>query len=247
LSESEVKTGTVLIPGELRLSNPVPPPIVVALPIVAWPHGLKNFLLGLLALTSGLLLLSAGVLSAITIVAVALGASDISWSVWNAFVSFVVLPLSVFFGVSFGVGFTGAALTCFWDAVRSGPVLEIAADGLRDHRSGLLVLWSSVGSARLRGGLGSVDLRLRSPVRNWQNPFRAGILYHRYRPIPDQVLVSIAHLDVRAHILAYSILTLTQWNGGEATSKTPGALDTGLKLIPRGARANDQSPRHAPV
>ncbi len=233
MSESEAKTETVLIPGELRLSNPVPPPIVVPLPIVAWPHGLRNFLLGLLALVSGLLLLPAGVLSAITMVTVALGTSDISWSVWNGFVFFVVLPLSVFFGVSFGIGFTGAALTCFWDAVRSGPVLEITRDVLRDHRSGLSVPWSSVRSARLRGGLLSVDLQLRSPLTNWQNPFRVGVLFHRYRPLPDRVIVSVAHLDVSAHTIAYTILTLTRWNGGEAVANPPGHFDVGLKLIPR--------------
>ena len=46
----------------------------------------------------------------------------------------VGLSGSAFFGALFAAG-----LTCLRDAMRSGPVLEITADGLRDHRSGLSV------------------------------------------------------------------------------------------------------------
>jgi hypothetical protein len=83
--------------------------------------------------------------------------------------------------------------------------------------------------------MGGVDLQLRGPMTNWQNPFRIGVLFHRYRPRPDHVIVSVAFLDVGAHVVAYAILTLTQWNGGEAISKTPGSFDMGLKVIPRRA------------
>ena len=37
LSENEITTDTVVIPGELTLKNPAPPPVTVSLPIVARP------------------------------------------------------------------------------------------------------------------------------------------------------------------------------------------------------------------
>jgi hypothetical protein len=73
LSESATTTETVVIPGELKLSNPVPPPITVPLPIVAWPHGPKNFWLGLLSFPIGALF-------GILFVAILLGTSGASLS-----------------------------------------------------------------------------------------------------------------------------------------------------------------------
>ena len=57
---------------------------------------------------------------------------------------FLILLFIFPFALFFGMGYIGAALTCFWDAVRNDPVLEITAEGLRDRRSGLSVPWSSV-------------------------------------------------------------------------------------------------------
>ena len=228
MSDSAITTETVDIPGELRLSNPVPPPITVRLPIVTWPSGPKNVLLGFLALPTGLLCL----LIAAAMATAALGAHGAHLSLRDGF-AFLVLLLTLPFALFCGVGFTGAALTSAWDAARNDPVLEITADGLRDRRSGLSVPWTSIKSARFFGGH-NVDLELRAPVTNWQNPFRVGVLFHRYRPKPNHVIVSIGYLHARTHVLAYTILTLTQWNGGEAITKAPGAtFDTGLRLIPR--------------
>lgn len=224
LSESATTTETVVIPGELKLSNPVPPAITVPLPIVVWPYGPKNFWLGLLSFLIG-------ALSGILFVAILLGTSGVSLSLLDGVIFLVVLPLSLFTGVSF----TGAALTCLWDAIRNGPVLEISAEGLRDHRSGLLVPWSAVRSARMLSRALSVDLQLSGPVTNWQNPFRIGVLFHRYRPKPDHVIVSVANLDVSAHIVAYTILTLTQQNGGEVISKMSYGVEMYPRLIARGA------------
>jgi hypothetical protein len=223
LSESEITTETVVIPGELRLSNPLPPPITVSLPIQAWPHGPKNVLLGLLAFPIG-------VLFGLMFVLLVLGAHNLGVSLLDAFIVLVVLPFSLLVGVTF----LGLALTCFWDAVRSGPVLEVTSEGLRDYRSGLSVAWSSVRCAQLlydSGGSASVDLQLRLPVTNWQNPFRIGVL--TLLPKPDHVIVSAASLDARGHVLAYAILTLTEWNGGEAITKPPRTAGMGTKLIPR--------------
>jgi hypothetical protein len=228
LNESLTTTETVEIPGELWLSNPIPPSITVRLPLAARPHGLKNFLLGLLAFPIGALF---AVASTLLSAALVFGTHDIRLSVADGVIFLVILPVSLF-----GSVFLGAALTCFWDAIHSGFAIEITAECLSDHRSGLSVPWSSVRSARILsiGGAASIDLQLRNPVATCQNPFRPGVLFYRYCPKPDHVIVPIGYLDVRSHVLAYTILTLTQWNGGEAISKMPGsAFDMGLKVIPQ--------------
>jgi hypothetical protein len=231
LNDSLTIAETVDIPGELRLSNPVPPSITVRLPLVAQPHGLKSFLLGLLAIFIGLGALGA-VAGAVVCCAFLFGTHEIRASIAAGIILLTILPVLLFASVSL----LGAAFTCFWDAIHSGSVIEITAESLRDCRSGLAVPWSSVRSARILsvGGAASIDLQLRDPVTTWQNPFRPGVIFYRYRPKPDHVIVPIGYLDVRSHILAYTILTLTQWNGGEAISKMPGpAFDMGLKVIPR--------------
>jgi len=230
LSESEITTETVVIPGELTLSNPVPPAVTVSLPIVAWPHGGKNFWLGLGALLIGVSFLLLAAVIAEFFVHAGSGADHFFLSLRGGFISLILL--FTFPGILFsGMGFAGAGLTCFWDAARSDPVLEITADGLRDRRSGLSVPWTSVKSAKPLDH--AVDLQFHGPVANWQNPFRVGVLFQRYRPKSDHVIVSIAYLDTPAHVLAYSILTLTQRNGGEVISKAPSGLEMYPRLIPQ--------------
>jgi hypothetical protein len=224
LSGNETTTEAVDIPGELRLSNPVPPPITVRLPLVTWPHEFKNVLLGLLALLGGMLFLPIAAMTALHV-------HDIHPSLIGDF-AFVILLVTFPFSLFFGIGLTGAALTCFWDAVRNDPVLEITADGLRDRRLGLSVPWSSIKCARFFGGY-SIDLELRGPVTNWQNPFRVGVLFHRYRPKPNHVIVSVGYLQAKTHVVAYTILTLIQLNGGEVLSNSPGGLEMYPRLIPR--------------
>lgn len=230
LSENEITTDTVVIPGELKLSNPVLPPVTVSLPIVAWPHGGKNFWLGLGALPTGVSFLLLAAVIAGFFVHAGSGADHFFLSLRGGFI-FLIL-LFTFPSVLFvGMGLTCAALTCFWDAARSDPVLEISADGLCDRRSGLSVPWTSVKSAKPLDR--AVDLQFHGPVANWQNPFRVGVLFQRYRPKSDHVIVSVAYLDTPAHVLAYTILTLTQRNGGEVISKSPSGLEMYPRLIPQ--------------
>jgi hypothetical protein len=227
LSESEIATETVVVPGELSLSNPVPPPISVPLPIVAWPNEVKNAWLGILFLLNGMMFLPLAVMIPELFVDAVSGADNFFLSPRGGFVLLILLftfPFTLFFGI----GYIGAALTCFWDAVRNDPVLEIGAEGLRDLRSGLSVPWSSVRSAKLLASRLAVDLQFHGPVANSQNPFRFGVLFQRRR-LPNHVLVSIGCLDTSAHILAYTILTQTQRNGGEVISK----LRSGLEMYPR--------------
>lgn len=176
--------------------------MTVSLPIVALPVGSWNFWLGLGALLSGVSFLLPAAMIAGFFVDAGSGADHFSLSLRGGFIFLILLLLTFPILLFYGIGFTGAALTCFWDAARSDPVLEIAADGLRDRRSGLSVPWSTVKSAKPLPHLG-VDLQLGGPVPNWQNPFRVGILFQRRRP-PDHVIVSLAYLDTSVHVLTPS-------------------------------------------
>jgi len=204
------------------------------LPIVAWSDGVKNFWLGLLLLAAGLIFLPTGVFCGIGLSG-ALGPVGDKLSLWNSGMFVLAVSFMAIWGVWFGVSCIGAAFTCFWDAARGDPVLEIGSDGLRDRRSGLCVPWSSVRSAGFLNSRLCVDLQLREPVTNWQNPFRIGVLFHRYRPVPDHAIVAVVNLDVSAHIVAYAILTLTRQNGGEVTTRMPNGLELYPALITRGA------------
>lgn len=231
LSESEVTTEPVVIPGELTLSNPVPPPMTVPLPIVAWPNEVKNAWLGILFFLNGAMFLPLAVMIPELFVDAVSGADSFLLSPRGSFI-FLILLFTFPFALFFGIGYIGAALTCFWDAVRNDPVLEIGAEGLRDRRSGLSVPWSSVRSAKLLASRLAIDLQFHGPVTNAQNPFRFGVLFQRRR-LPNHVLVSVGCLDRPAHLVAYTILTLTQRNGGEIISKLPSGLEMYPRLLPQ--------------
>jgi hypothetical protein len=231
LSERESTTETVVIPGELKLSNPVPPPMTMPLPIVAWPNEVKNAWLGILLLLNGAMSLSLAVVIPELFAHAASGEDNFLVSQRGGFI-FLLLLFTFPFVLFLGIGYIGAALTCFWDAVRSDPVLDIGAEGLRDRRSGLSVPWSSVRSAKLLASRLAIDLQFHGPVTTAQNPFRFGVLFQRRR-LPTHLLVSVGCLDRSAHLLAYTILTLTQRNGGEVISKLPSGLEMYPRLIPQ--------------
>ena len=103
--------------------------------------------------------------------------------------------------------------------------------GISDRVS--LYKWSEIKRATLlftRSGIAGVDLHLRESTKAWQNPFRIGVLGFRWRPKPDHLIVSVAFLDVRPHILAYTVFALTQRHGGEVVTKTS-FVDLGLTPI----------------
>lgn len=196
----------------------------MSLPIVTCPSGPKNVLVGLLALPIG-------VLFAFTFVALFLGAWGAGLKgIGDSFVLVVMLSLSLLVGVIF----MGLAFTCFAYAVRAAPALEISAEGLHDGRSGLSIAWSNVLRAEIfSGGVGFVDLTLRGAAARRHNPFRIGVLFWRFRPKPGHVIVSTDALDVPAHVLVYTILTLVRQHGGEAVSVPYLGFNMGLPLIPR--------------
>ena len=170
----KLTTDTVVIPGELKLKNPATPPVTVSLPIVARPSEVWNYLHGLLLLTGGLFALLLGVLFGMAVVGVGLRVANAGLSIWDVLLLLVLVPMMIF-AVWRGVGCTVAALTCFQDAMRNGPVLEITADGLRDYRSGLSVPWSSVQCARIANNrIGGVILQLRGPVKHWRESVPVG-------------------------------------------------------------------------
>jgi hypothetical protein len=211
LSEQGARFESVKIPGELGWGNPIPPPIAISLPILARPRRLPNILFGLIALVSGLTFAPMGV-ACLWLLPVL----KFSWDFRTLFadaISVAGFPLLL----PYGVMLLGAAVTCFRDALRSKKiVLEVTADGLHDHRSGLNVPWSSVQCAdiAISGGDKCVDLQLRGVKAGWQNPFRIGVLFHRFWLKPDHVIVPVCHLNVRSHILIHAILTLVHWHGG---------------------------------
>ena len=175
MSESEPAIETVVIPSEFALKNPAAPSVVVSLPIVARSSELKNYLLGLFFLAGGLFALLCGVLIGMAVVfGFGPRAVNVGMSIWDVLLLLVLVPMLIL-GVRWGVGCTVAALTCFRDAMRNGPALEITADGLRDYRSGLSVSWSSVQCARIaNNGIDGVILQLREPVKHWQKSASVG-------------------------------------------------------------------------
>ena len=211
MSERGARFESVQIPGVIGWGNPIPPPITISLPILARPRRLPNILLGLIALVSGLMFAPMGV-ACLWLLPVLEFSWDFPTLLADA-ISVAGFPLFL----PYGVMLLGAAVTCFRDALRSKKiVLEVTADGLHDHRSGLNVPWSSVQCAdiTISGGDKCVDLQLRGVKAGWQNPFRIGVLFHRFWLKPDHVIVPVCHLNVRSHILIYTILTLVHWHGG---------------------------------
>ena len=112
MSESEIATETVVIPGELMLSNPVPPPITVPLPIVVWPNEVKNAWLGILLLLNSAMFLLLAIIIPELFVHTVSGADDFFLSVRGGFI-FLILLFIFPFALFYGVGSVGAAFTCF--------------------------------------------------------------------------------------------------------------------------------------
>ncbi|WP_271894219.1 hypothetical protein [Candidatus Phyllobacterium onerii] len=215
-------TGAVEIPDEPTMFHSIVPPVLIPLPLRARPHKGKNIFFGLLSSLIGPILVVGALLLAFAVFDGSFPARDI--------ILFIVFGPISFLG---GIGFTGVALTCIIDAMRKNPVLVIDAEGFRDTRSGVRIKWSAIRRATLlftRSGIAGVDLHLRGSMEAWQNPFRIGVLGFRWRPKPDHLILSVAFLDARPHILAYTVLALTQRQGGEVATKTS-FVDLGLTPI----------------
>ncbi|TXR46617.1 hypothetical protein [Phyllobacterium endophyticum] len=212
----------VEIPGEPTLTRSMVPSVLVRLPVEAGTHRSKNIVSGLLLVFLGAPSLSLAILLAPAAFGAALGNQH--------FIASIPMWLFLLF---ISVAMTGVALTCIADAVRKASVLILDAEGFTDARSGAHVKWPEIKRATLlftRSGIGSVDLHLRQATTAWQNPFRIGVLGFRSRPKPDHLIVSVAFLDVRPHVLAFTILALTRRHGGEAVTKTS-FVDLGLSPI----------------
>jgi hypothetical protein len=126
------------------------------------------------------------------------------------------------FGLFLAVVGPAAAWTSVRDAVRTGPVLIIRADGIEDRYAEVMVPWAEVVQARIvysRGSLNHVRLKLRAPISARQNPFRFRTpngLWHRRL---DVVRIPVVLLDVRPYTLAQVVATLVTTHGGEVTAK----------------------------
>lgn len=209
MSIQEAGFESVKIPGEVT-SNPIPPPITISFPIAARPRCWLNFLFGLLALVNGLMMTTAGAACVML-----LPHLELSWDFRKLLADGAVLA-SILLCLPYGVMMLGTTITCFRDGMRRKNIaLEITADGLRDRRTDLDIPWAAVQCADISGRTNGVDLKLHDVKAGWQNPFRVGVLFQRWWPKPDHVIVSVALLDVRTHVLIYSILTQVHWHGGE--------------------------------
>lgn len=93
--------------------------------------------------------------------------------------------------------------------------------------------WSDISSGSIRYSAHSVvmavDLRLRRPVKIFQNPFRVGALGINFRQRPGHYWLSVGCMDKSRHVLAYTILMLIKRNGGEGIIKE-GAFDLPLDI-----------------
>ncbi|MGN6143133.1 MAG: hypothetical protein ACTHOP_06025 [Mesorhizobium sp.] len=89
--------------------------------------------------------------------------------------------------------------------------------------------WSDIASGTLSVKHNAVQLRLRRPVRTFQNPFRVGVFGVVFRQRPDRFQLSVGFLDKSQHLLAYTILALIKRNGGEGILKE-GAFDLPLDI-----------------
>lgn len=204
--------GTIEIPGEQLLSRTIVPDALIALPLRAVPRRGKNIASAILTLPIGLLCLFGTCVLPLAALGGNFGISD-----------FLLLVLVWPFFAAGALGFTGIALTCLCDSMRKAPVLQIDAEAFTDIRSGTTMKWTEVTRATMlftRSGIASVDLNLREPSTARQNPFRIGVLGFRWRHRPDRLIVSVAFLNLSAHVLAFTILELTQRAGGETVTKT---------------------------
>src|SRR5579871_5374048 len=176
MNEQGPRFESVKIPDVIT-SNPIPPPITISFPIVARPRRWLNFLFASLALVNGLMMAPLGAACLLL-----LPHLEFSWDFRKLLADGLIIA-SIPFCLPYGVMMLGAAVTCFRDGLQSEKiVLEITADGLRDHRSDLDIPWSAIKRADISGRTHSVDLVLRDGKAGRQNPFRIGVLFQNWWP-----------------------------------------------------------------
>ena len=213
MDDSKAKIETIVIPDELRESNSSP----VTLPIIARSRGPGDALVGLLYL----------LFAALCGFAIA----RVPYMAIYEFPEFWIFLLCMLPILFAGVVFAAAGLTCFWDVARRRPVLEITVDGLRDNRIGLSIPWSSVRGAEPVSPLKAIELSLDRPVTIRQNPFRSSNDHSRLKL--GLVLVSLADLDVKPHILTWAIMTLIRRHGGfDVPNPITGCWDLPKSCLP---------------
>jgi len=111
--------------------------------------------------------------------------------------------------------FMPKALFGMEDLTRGGLTLILDSDGVTDRRSGQILRWTDVATARIvprRNGCW-VRLGLHTPLppRRLFDRGGTGLLGRR---TPDLYNVDITNLDVRQHVLGQTMLALVAANGG---------------------------------
>jgi hypothetical protein len=214
-----VNTEVVQIPGTPTFGQAYAThPSSVSLPLEVRTSAIRQYLFALFMLVGG------GMGTFVVAAAIWLLASHPSEKVtW-------IVALGGFpFGLFLAVIGPAAAWTSVRDAVRTGPVLIIRADGIEDRYVEVVVPWAEVVQARIaysRGSLNHVRLKLRTPISVRQNPFRFGTpmgLWHR--PL-DVLRIPVVLLDVGPYTLAQVVATLVKAHGGEITAEGGPMLPT---------------------
>ena len=203
--------GTIEIPGEQLLSRTIVPDALIALPLRAVPRRGKNIASAILTLPIGLLCLFGELVSSLGGIGGNFGISD-----------FLAASLGWPFFAAGALGFTGIALMPLGFHAEKRLSSKSTPRAFTDIRSGTtmeLPKYAGPCCSPLYSGIASVDLNLREPICPTK-PFRIGVLGFRWRHRPDRLIVLVAFLNLSAHVLAFTILELTQRAGGETVTKT---------------------------
>lgn len=193
------------IPGETGLIRTVVPNIRVELPLVAHSHKLKS-------LAAAIPLLFISIIFCFGTLAFTIVLLDFQKQL-KELIEIIIAIILFGFGA---IAFSGLLLTEARDIFRRKPSLIIRETGFTDLRCKVSMNWSDIASGTLSSNnLRAVRLRLRRPVRTFQNPFRVGVFGVVFRQRPDRFQLSVGFLDKSQHLLAYTILALIKRNGGE--------------------------------
>lgn len=206
------------IPGETGVIRTVVPNIRIELPLVAHSHKLKS-----LAMAIPLLFIS--IIFCFGTLAFTIVLLDFQKQLKELIEIIIAIVLFGFCAIAF----SGLLLTETRDIFRLKPSLIIRETGFTDLRCKVSMNWSDIASGTLSVNRNAVQLRLRRPVRTFQNPFRVGVFGVVFRQRPDRFQLSVGFLDKSQHLLAYTIPTLIKRNGGEGIIKE-GAFDLPLDI-----------------
>lgn len=205
-------TETIEIPAKRGLFRRGAPPIEIELPFEARSSKAKNVALFLFGAPLGF---GVTLLAAFMVSGAVMGSPHTPATArgWLELIKALSLGVSA---LTFGIGLSGAGITCLLDALRRGPALVVSAAGLVDRRQRATLAWSDVRRATLNSRATAVILELARPIDRRHNPFRIGLLGQVRRRRPLRLDVPITSLDASAHVVGQLINALATKHGAGA-------------------------------